>query len=350
MLGISVYLQERIEEEKIRRFYEAGFRSLFTSLHIPEEDASAYRTKLQLLGSIASALDMELIADISTASMEKLDLDWNSAETVLDWGLTGLRIDYGIEDDVIVRLSQEMKVALNASTLTEEQLERLIEAGLRTTHTEVWHNFYPRPETGLARSDFLAKNLLFQTHGLKVQAFIPGDRNLRGPLHQGLPTLEQHRMYGSFAAYKELKVYNVDKILIGDPDVTDEALMQLKDASNTITLRAHYYGERTEAHHLLEKGTHNRPDRARDVIRSEESRMSGMFQNAEIKPFNCIERKEGSITIDNDLYMRYKGEIQITRRNLPQDDKVNVIGQIVPEDVPLLNYIEGGTQFRVIWL
>ncbi len=152
---------------------------MFTSLHIPEEDASAYRTKLQLLGSIASALEMELIADISTASMEKLDLDWKTAETVLDWGLTGLRIDYGIEDDVIVRLSQKMKVALNASTLTEEQLQRLIEAGLRTTHTEVWHNFYPRPETGLALSDFLAKNLLFQTYDLKVQAFIPGDRNLR---------------------------------------------------------------------------------------------------------------------------------------------------------------------------
>ncbi|PAF18042.1 DUF871 domain-containing protein [Terribacillus saccharophilus] len=350
MLGISVYLQEPIEEEKIRRFYDAGFRSLFTSLHIPEEDASAYRTKLQLLGSIASALDMELIADISTASMEKLDLDWDSAETVLNWGLTGLRIDYGIEDEVIVRLSQKMKVALNASTLTKNQLERLIQAGLRTTHTEVWHNFYPRPETGLALSDFLAKNLLFQTHGLKVQAFIPGDRNLRGPLHQGLPTLEQHRMYGTFAAFTELKAYKVDKILIGDPDVTDGALMQLKDASNTIALRAQHYGERTEAHHLLEQGTHNRPDRARDVIRSEESRMSGMFQNVELTPFNCIERNEGSITIDNDLYMRYKGEIQITRRNLPQDDKVNVIGQILPEDVPLLNYIEARKHFRVIWV
>ncbi|MFB1098007.1 DUF871 domain-containing protein [Terribacillus sp. JSM ZJ617] len=350
MLGISVYLQERIEEEKIRRFHAAGFRSLFTSLHIPEEDASAYRTKLQLLGSIASALDMELIADISTASMEKLDLDWDTAESVLDWGLTGLRIDYGIEDDIIVSLSQKMKVALNASTLTKDQLERLIQLGLRTTRTEVWHNFYPRPETGLALGDFLTKNQLFQSYGLKVQAFVPGDRNLRGPLHLGLPTLEQHRMYGTYAAFTELKAYNVDKILIGDPDVTDGALMQLKDASTTFTLRAQPYGELTEAHHLLEKGTHNRPDRARDVIRSEESRMSGMFEDADVTPFNCIERNEGSITIDNDLYMRYKGEIQITRRSLPQDDKVNVIGQVVSEDVPLLNYIEGSSHFKIIWV
>ncbi|MFP7492391.1 MupG family TIM beta-alpha barrel fold protein [Terribacillus saccharophilus] len=349
MLGISVYLQESIEEENIRRFHEAGFRSLFTSLHIPEEDASAYRTKLQLLGSIASGLDMELIADISTASMEKLGLDWNSAEIVLDWGVTGLRIDYGIEDDVIIRLSHKMEVALNASTLTEEHLQKLISRGLHTDNTEVWHNFYPRPETGLARRDFLAKNLLFQTHGLKVQAFVPGDRNRRGPLHLGLPTLERHRTYGTFAAYAELKAYNVDKVLIGDPDVTDETLMQLKETSHTITLRARIHGGMTEAHHLLEKGTHNRPDRARDVIRSEESRLSGIFQDVKVEPFNCIERTEGSITIDNDLYMRYKGEIQITRRNLPQDDKVNVIGKIVPEDLPLLNYIEGGSHFKIIW-
>ena len=350
MLGISVYLQERIEEEKMRRFHQAGFCSIFTSLHIPEEDATAYRTKLQLLGSIASGLKMELMADISTASMEKLALDWNAAEAVLDWGVTGLRIDYGIEDDVIIRLSQKMKVALNASTLTEDHLEKLLSGGLRTDNIEVWHNFYPRPETGLASSDFLAKNMLFQSYGLKVQAFIPGDRNLRGPLHQGLPTLEQHRAYGTFAAFTELKAYKVDKILIGDPDVTDEALIQLKDAADTITLRAQAFGERTKAHGLLEKGTHNRPDLARDVIRSEESRMSGMFRDSQVPPFNCVERNEGAVTIDNDLYKRYKGEIQIARRTLPQDDKVNVIGQVVPEDVPLLSFVEGGRHFRILWV
>ncbi|PAD37932.1 MupG family TIM beta-alpha barrel fold protein [Terribacillus sp. 7520-G] len=350
MLGVSVYLRDRIKEEEIRRFHEAGFCSIFTSLHIPEEDAAAYRTNLQLLGSIAAGLKMELIADISTASMEKLGLDWNEAETVLDWGVTGLRIDYGIEDAVIIRLSQKMKVALNASTLTEDHLGKLLSGGLHTANTEVWHNFYPRPETGLAHSDFLAKNMLFQSYGLKVQAFIPGDRNLRGPLYQGLPTLERHRAYGTFAAFTELKAYHVDKILIGDPDVTDETLEQLKEAGTIITLRAKAFGDRTEAHELLEKGTHNRPDLARDVIRSEESRMSGMFEEASIPPFNCIDRNKGAITIDNDLYMRYKGEIQITRRTLPQDDKVNVIGQVIPEDVPLLNYIEGGSPFRIIWI
>jgi uncharacterized protein len=348
MLGIAVYLNDSVEEENIKKYNAAGFRSLFTSLHIPEEDASVYRTKLQFIGSIALSLGMEFIADISTASMEKLGLDWQSAETVLDWGLTGLRIDYGIEEEVIVRLSQRMTIALNASTLTEAQLVRLIEKGLSTAHTEVWHNFYPRPETGLALGDFLDKNRMFQAHGLKVQAFIPGDRDRRGPLYQGLPTLEQHRTYGTFAAYTELKAYGVDKILIGDPNVSGEVLEQL--ANRTLTLRAQALGARSDAYQLLAEGTHNRPDNARDVIRSEESRMSGMFKNVKIEPSNCIERRKGAVTIDNDLYLRYKGEIQIARRALPQDNKVNVIGQVVAEDLPLLYYIKGGTHFRILWV
>jgi uncharacterized protein len=348
MLGIAVYLNDSIKEETIKKYYAAGFRSLFTSLHIPEEDASQYRTKLQFIGSIVSSLGMEFIADISTASMEKLGFDWQSADTVLHWGLTGLRIDYGVEEEVIVRLSQQMTIALNASTLTEEQLNQLIEKGLSAANTEVWHNFYPRPETGLALADFLDKNRMFQSYGLKVQAFIPGDRNKRGPLYQGLPTLEQHRKYGTFAAFTELKAYGVDKILIGDPDVSEEALAQL--SSRTLTLRAQALGVWSDAHQLLSRGTHNRPDNAHDVIRSEESRMSGMFKNVKVEPFNCIERREGAITIDNDLYLRYKGEIQIARRALAQDNKVNVIGQVVDEDVPLLYYIRGGTHFRVLWI
>ncbi|QXE00982.1 DUF871 domain-containing protein [Terribacillus sp. DMT04] len=350
MLGIAVYLHDSVEIETIKKYYAAGFRSMFTSLHIPEDDASQYRTKLQAIGSIASSLDMEFIADISAASMEKLGLDWQSADKVLDWGLTGLRIDYGLEEDVIVRLSKQMTIALNASTLTEAQLVRLLENGLSTAHTEVWHNFYPRPETGLSLGDFLDKNRMFQSHGLKVQAFIPGDCNRRGPLYQGLPTLEQHRTYGTFAAYTELKAYGVDKILIGDSDVSEEALEQLTDSERILTLRAHAFGDRNRAHQLLGKGTHNRPDNARDVIRSEESRMSGMFRDIKIEPSNCIERRKGAITIDNDLYLRYKGEIQIARRALLQDNKVNVIGQVVGEDLPLLYYIMGGTHFRVLWV
>ncbi|NWN95854.1 MAG: DUF871 family protein, partial [Bacillus sp. (in: Bacteria)] len=52
-------------------------------------------------------------------------------------------------------------------------------------------------------------------------------------------------------------------------------------------------------------------------------------------------------TLDNNLYARYKGELQITKRNLPADAKVNVIGQIAGRDLPLLDFIGSGTQFKM---
>ena len=48
-------------------------------------------------------------------------------------------------------------------------------------------------------------------------AFIPGDGEKRGPLYEGLPTLEKHRNMRPLEAYLELvQECDVDKVLIGD--------------------------------------------------------------------------------------------------------------------------------------
>ncbi|MCF3944128.1 MupG family TIM beta-alpha barrel fold protein [Oceanobacillus alkalisoli] len=59
MLGISIYLgSEPIAKQipYIRNMREMGFESIFTSLHIPEEDQSIYREQLQALGKVATIL------------------------------------------------------------------------------------------------------------------------------------------------------------------------------------------------------------------------------------------------------------------------------------------------------
>src|SRR5699024_1506552 len=66
-----------------------------------------------------------------------------------------------------------------------------------------------------------------------------------------------------------------------------------------------------------------------------------------LKPENCVERLAGSITIDNDKYLRYQGEIQITVNDLPADEKVNVLGRVIDEDCPLLNKIKGNQKFMI---
>ena len=95
---------------------------------------------------------------------------------------------------------------------------------------------------------------------------------------------------------------------------------------------------------VVEQVHTNRLDPARDVIRSVESREENKVA---LQPMNTISRKRGSITIDNELYGRYAGEMQIVINDLPEDRKVNVVGMVMEEDVSLLSYIGAGKNFQL---
>ena len=355
MRGISVYLGEgsvKDLEPYIQSIQKLGFNSIFTSLHIPEEDPSVYEERLRELGALALAYKMELMADISPKSLGHLGFTWDNAQGLVEWGVTGLRIDYGIDERTIAELSEKMKIALNASTLTKDGLARLKAAGLRTDATEAWHNFYPRPETGLDTQDFFRVNDWLKSEGLTVMAFIPGDGKRRGPLFEGLPTLEEHRSISPFAAFMAFEKSGlVDKILVGDITLSEESLAQFHAyEQGVIQLRATRI---TEDKNLIETaGTiqTNRLDAARDCVRSMESREYGLFGTRRLDPENTIGRPIGSVTIDNESYGRYQGEMQITKRNLPADERVNVIGTVRQEDAALLEYIKSGVKFQIIWV
>ncbi|KAA0955378.1 DUF871 domain-containing protein [Sporosarcina sp. ANT_H38] len=355
MLGISVYLGNDLNEEfefYLKKARDIGFTSIFTSLHIPEENPQLYKERLRRLGAIAKQYEMELMADISPKSLEHLGFTWGNAEGLLEWGVTGLRVDYGISESTIVELSKNMKVALNASTLTKDGLERLKQTGLRTESVEAWHNFYPRPETGLDRDEFRKVNEWLKQQGLTVMAFTPGDGNLRGPLFERLPTLEDHRSVSPFAAFLDL-IENgcVDKVLVGDLTLSEESLEQFASyQKGVLQLRAEQAIHDISLLEIVGVTQTNRLDAARDCIRSMESREYGLIGTRPVEPFNMKERPLGTITIDNEKYGRYQGEIQITKRDLRSDEKVNVIGRIKDDDRPLLQYIDGGSKFQIKWM
>ncbi|WP_214830262.1 MupG family TIM beta-alpha barrel fold protein [Exiguobacterium sp. s56] len=349
MKGLSVYLSEPLTPQFktwVGRMREIGFTSMFTSLHIPEDDPSVYTERLRDLGTLARELHMELFADIAPTSLAALGKTWDDAHTLVDWGVTGLRVDYGVTPKQVADLSTRMTVALNASTLTESELAEMKRCGLVTDNVEAWHNFYPRPETGLDRDWFDAKNDWLKRQGLKIQAFIPGDGTLRGPLFERLPTLEDHRSLSTFACYMDL-VESIDRILIGDPGLTDETIEQFAShADETLVLRA-------EAETTIEVAFYrvqtNRMDPARDVIRSVESRGYGRPGDRLLEPMEARPRPLGTITVDNAKYGRYAGELQVTKRDLLADERVNVLGRVIEADRPLIQSIGPGTKFRIEW-
>lgn len=113
-------------------------------------------------------------------------------------------MDYGFTENEIAALARQMPVVLNATTTAAESARRIAAAG---NLVMAMHNFYPRPETGLD-DDFLLKSTRsLQAAGLKVLAFIPGDNKLRGPLYEGLPTLERHRRLPPSACFVDLTLH-----------------------------------------------------------------------------------------------------------------------------------------------
>lgn len=90
----------------------------------------------------------------------------------------------------------------------------------------------------------------------------------------------------------------------------------------------------------------NRKDVAMNVVRCVESRT--VLKKANIVPFNTIAREVGVITIDNELYGRYQGELQIVKKPLLADERVNIIGKVSENSIKLLDFIKEGTKFKFV--
>lgn len=361
MFGFSIFLNEALTADMLtymQEMKEAGFKGIFSSIHIPEDDDGPIKERLKRLGAFAKENQMDLVIDISGNALSKLGLNFEDVSPLISWGITGLRMDYGISNQTIADLSQQLTIALNASTISQKDLMELKAGQADFTRMEAWHNYYPRPETGLASQEFNHQNQWLKDNNFTVMTFVPGDEKLRGPLHQTLPTLEKHRASNPFVAAIEMdKVFNVDKIFIGDPQVAASVLALFKTyiQDGVISLPARRVKGQTDQESALikqqveslAKRHNNRMDAARDVIRSAQARLDKKFPVEPVQTF--LERPIGSITIDNEQYGRYAGEVQITKSNLQADKRINVLGHLQAEYTDLVNYCGPGQLFDIIW-
>jgi hypothetical protein len=54
------------------------------------------------------------------------------------------------------------------------------------------------------------------------------------------------------------------------------------------------------------------------------------------------------VTLDNQKYLRYMGELQISKRDLPADEKVNVVAKVIDSEVDLLTCVLPGYRFELV--
>ncbi len=67
MFGFSVFMNEDLTAAELEQMtaMASGFKGIFTSMHIPEDDRSTYRQRLTDLGGFAKDHQLSLMVDIS---------------------------------------------------------------------------------------------------------------------------------------------------------------------------------------------------------------------------------------------------------------------------------------------
>ncbi|MCL4424295.1 MAG: MupG family TIM beta-alpha barrel fold protein [Firmicutes bacterium] len=353
--GISLYpgLYNSREEimAALERAASFGVTEVFTSLHIPEANPGIMLADCQAMGRRAQELGLRITADVAPVSFDRLGASVDRLEPFVGLGLGGLRADYGFSLQDLVRLANNplgLKLVLNASSIREELVKDLLQAGVKPERLEACHNFYPRRESGLAWRYFLSQSTMLKEAGIEVAAFVASRRNRRAVMYEGLPTVETHRGLTPARAAEELWATGVvDIVYVGDPLTPEDELAGLARVAGRdhLELRLRVAGELSQMEReILFTNVHTQPwSEFAYVIRARGARQT--TSGPQVLPRNTVPRPRGTVTIDNVSYARFAGELQITLVDLPPDPRVNVVGHILPEDLPLLERIGPGGRF-----
>ncbi len=342
-LGFSLYLSTFAAQWPTLGGWAGTGAPVFLSLHISEEFDDTYCRRAEEACHKLAENGFRIIADVSVKTLAQFGCT-DLVALAKHLRLWALRIDYGFDADAVAAIAEQMPIVVNASTVTAEDAARI--AG-RGREVFAMHNFYPRPETGLDEAYLAETTRTLQAAGLKVFAFIPGDIRLRGPVFEGLPTLEEHRTMLPSAAFVDMtRRFHMDEVFLADPGLSEKEAerIALYCREQVISIPA-VLDPAYEA--LYDRIFTCRVDSPRWLIRLMESREYSC-RGETVAPANCDRRICGSVTIDNETYGRYTGEIQITRSDLPADSRVNVIGRVPENGWLLLRHVRGGGKFRLV--
>lgn len=341
-VGYSIYLSTfKKNKKQLLSLYQEG-SAVFTSLHIQEEIDDTYVQGVKEMCKFLHDTGYKIIADVSRRTLDIFKVP-NLKTLAEELRIDIIRVDYGFDEKEILKASMHYSICLNASTLTQEMASRLKMSG---NDFYAMHNFYPRKETGLDVAQFHKRNQMLKELGFKIMAFIPGDGEKRGPLYEGLPTLEKHRYVAPYAAFVDMvQNYGVDQVFVGDFMMSERELRYIQELS-TEGIFAFPVVLQEGMRELYNQIYTIRGDSPSSLMRFQESREYAT-PGVKIDPRNCIKRHRGTITMDNILYKRYSGEIQVTKIDYPADERVNVIGKIPEAYYLLLENIPNGGKIRL---
>ena len=186
--------------------------------------------------------------------------------------------------------------------------------------------------------------------------FVKGDE-LRGPVYEGLPTVEEHRNMRFLTSCLDLLALNTDVILIGDVDLSDEnwkefgyfskGIIPLKNEHNILTDKV-FQDRRDSSEYVVGAAAGgNLGETRKDFCEYIKKELAE--DNIDIEKISSdIPIKKGDVLVSNSKYLRYEGELEIALKNLDTDQKRCIVSKITEEDMELLDYINIVKKFEFI--
>lgn len=313
---------------------------VFTSLHLPE--SRGLRAFGDYLRELHVTHGLTFCADVSPATLELLDIELADAGLLRDWGVTMVRIDYGFSVEQTARIAAAggYRIAVNASTVTADELDRL--GGLDVAG---WHNFYPRPETGLSSEFFAAQNTLLRGRGLDVYCFVPGERTFRAPLGLGLPTLESHRHANAYLNHARVLAACPDATVVcAEGTLLDEHQAWIEHRERAGELVLPMAGLDASVAFLLDGSWRLRPEGTDYSHRIEGTRQARTPER--IVNGGC--RRAGSLQADLATMGRYHGELHLMRGDRPLLAGQALVGELAGPYAALIDCLRPGDTVRFV--
>lgn len=317
--GISIYLSTDIEmnSEYLLKAKEVNSSFVFTTINMPEENDELKK-------------DISKVVDLCKKNKMKLivDINANSKKYIKDYENVYYRIDDGLSNDEIIALAKNNYVVLNSTTLDEEDLKYFKLKGVDFSKLYSLHNYYPKVYTGVSLKFLKKRNEIYKKYGLKTMAFIPGDLK-RGPIFEGLPTVEEHRYMDILQASLELIANDTDVILLGDLNIEEENWERLKYLLKGIVPL------RINKNILKNRIFENRKDYSNYVVRN-------IKRNVVLDTIVEIDKniEKGDILVTDEKGLRYKGDLEIALKNLNKlNDGRRIVASVIDKDKGLLDYL-----------
>lgn len=354
-LGISIYPQYGTEKEQIEYIEKAssyGFSRIFTCLMSADNEKDV--RQLQDLLKRANQLGFEVIADVSPSVFQEKNLSYKDLGYFKELGLSGLRLDLGfsgMEESVMSYNEHGLSIELNISQGTN-YLEQILSYSPNKHQLIGCHNFYPRRFTGLAREHFLKCSKQYKDQGIRTAAMISSSVAAFGPwpVQEGLPTLEEHRFLPLDVQAKDMfQTDLIDDVIIGNSFASDAELKSLSDLNRyQLELKVDFKEatSKVEKEIVLENQHVYRGDASAYMVRSTESRVK--YKQEDFPAHDTDVITPGCVTIDNNGYERYKGELHIALQEMENSGKTNIVATVAEEEKFLLSHMRPWQKFKLI--